>query len=86
MHEEVHIDRRPAQAGASTSARIGKDEITIPVMGEEVVVQKRVVPVEEIVISKSVVRDTETVEADLKREKIDVDRTGRVEEPPRRRP
>lgn len=85
MHEEVHIDRRPAQAGAGTSAHIGKDEITIPVMGEKVVVEKRVVPVEEIVNSKSAVRDTQTVEADLKHETIDVDRKGRTGESARGR-
>lgn len=81
--EEVNVERRPARPGMSTSPRIGEDSITVPVMGEELVVEKRTVPVEEIVISKEAVRDTKTVEADLKREKVDVDRKGDVGRAPR---
>ena len=77
-NERVNVERRPAHPGMSTSPRIGEDSITVPVMGEELVVEKRTVPVEEIVISKEAVRDTKTVEADLKREKVDVDRKGDV--------
>ena len=75
-HEEVTVERRSASPGTSASPTIGTDEIRIPLMGEEVVVDKRTVPVEELVISKRVVADTETVEADLKRERVDIDRTG----------
>ena len=82
-NEEVHVERRPARPGMSTSPRIGEDSITVPVMGEELVVEKRTVPVEEVVISKEAVRDTKTVEADLKREKVDVDRKGDVGRAPR---
>ncbi len=74
MREEVNIERRPARAGASSSAEIHEDEITIPLMGEEVTVDKKIVPREEVVISKSAVRGTKTVEADLRSEKLDVDR------------
>jgi stress response protein YsnF len=43
-------------------------------------VEKRLVPTEEIIIRKTAVRDTETVGADLRRERVEVDRdtTGRV--------
>jgi uncharacterized protein (TIGR02271 family) len=83
MHEEVHVDRRPAQPGMSSAPRISEDEVRIPVMSEEVVVEKRTVPKEEIVISKTAERDTKTVEADLRRERVDVERKGKVEDSPR---
>lgn len=74
MHEEVNIERRPAKMGASSSAEIHEDEVTIPLMGEEVTAVRKTIPVEEIVISKSAVRGTKNVEADLRSEKLDADR------------
>jgi stress response protein YsnF len=41
-------------------------------MAEEAIVEKRPVVKEEFVIRKRVVRDTQPVEADLRRERIDV--------------
>ena len=75
-HEEVTIERHPisADAGATASANIGADEIRVPVMKEEAVVQKRVVPREEIIIRKHAVQGEQTVDADLRRERVDVDR------------
>jgi uncharacterized protein (TIGR02271 family) len=73
-HEEVRVERRPAGPGATAAPTVQDDEIHVPVMGEEVVVEKRVVPKEEVVIHKEAVRDTKTVEADLRKEKLDVDR------------
>ena len=82
MREEVNVERRPISADAGTSGdiRINDGEIRIPVMREEAVVEKRLVPTEEIIIRKTAVRDTETVGADLRRERVEVDRdtTGRV--------
>jgi uncharacterized protein (TIGR02271 family) len=71
--EEVDIQRRPINAESARDVQIGEDEIRIPVMREEAVVQKRMVPTEEIIIRKTAKRDTETVSADLKRERVDVD-------------
>lgn len=78
--EEVIVERRPASATSKAGQpKIGKDEITVPVMEEEVVVQKRAVPKEEVVIKKTMTKDEKTVEADLKREKVDVDTKGDVD-------
>ena len=77
-HEEVTVERRPLRADGNSETEIGKDQIRIPVMGEEVVMQKRTVPVEEVVITKKVVTGSKTVEADLKREKVNVDRTDKT--------
>lgn len=79
MHEEVTVERHAVSSGTTDAGRISErdiseDEIRIPVMAEEAVVEKRVVPKEEIVINKRMVQGEETVEADLKRERVDVDR------------
>jgi uncharacterized protein (TIGR02271 family) len=74
--EEVRVERRPATPGMTADPQIREDEVRVPVMGEEVVVEKRTVPKEEIVVSKERSADTKHVEADLRREHVDVDRKG----------
>jgi uncharacterized protein (TIGR02271 family) len=71
-HEEVTIDRRPLSA--DTNVEIRDQEIRVPVNAEEAVVEKRAVVKEEIVIRKRAVTENQTVEADLRRERVDVDR------------
>jgi uncharacterized protein (TIGR02271 family) len=81
MREEVSVERRPLSADSATGdISISDGEIRVPVMREEAVVQKRLVPTEEIIIRKTAVRSTETVGADLRRERVEVDEssTGRV--------
>jgi uncharacterized protein (TIGR02271 family) len=79
-HEEVEIERRPITGDRmDATPRIGEDEIRVPVMEEGVVVQKRTVPTEEIVVRKRQVEETETVEADLRRERVDIDERGDVD-------
>ena len=77
-HEEVIVERRPA-SGMSAEARIGEDEIRVPVTEEELVVEKRTVPKEEIVVRKQEVIEDEVVEADLRREHVDIHREGDVD-------
>ena len=82
MREEVSVERRPLNADATNvdDIRISDGEIRVPVMREEAVVEKRLVPTEEIIIRKTAVRDNETVGADLRRERVEVDKnsTARV--------
>src|SRR5688572_15040141 len=73
MREEVTIDRRPVEGQHAGDVEIGDDEIRVPVVEEEVVVEKRPVVKEEIVVKKRAVADERTVEADVRRERIDVD-------------
>ena len=74
MREEVSIERRPLSANAATEITdIGETEIRVPVMREEAVLEKRTVPIEEVVVRKEAVADTETVRADLRKETLDVD-------------
>jgi uncharacterized protein (TIGR02271 family) len=71
-HEEVTVERVPVE-GAASEAEIGEDEVVVPVIEEEVVVQKRPVVKEEVRIRKGVVEDTEVVEEDVRREEIEVE-------------
>ena len=71
-HEEVTVERRPiTDRTAATNAQIREEEIRVPLMAEEAVVEKRVVPTEEVVLRKQQVAETKTVEADLQRERLD---------------
>ena len=71
--EEVVIERRPVEAGARGSASISDEEIRVPLMEEELVVEKRPVVKEELVIGKRVVEERDTVETELRREEFDID-------------
>jgi len=72
--EEVTLERRPITdpIAARAGARIEGDEIRIPLHQEEVVVEKRVVPTEELVVRKHQVVEETPVEADLRRERLEV--------------
>ena len=74
LHEEVTVERRPLNADSATVTEIGEQEIRVPVMREEAVVEKRTVPIEEVVVHKQAVSDTRKVGADLRRETLDVDK------------
>jgi uncharacterized protein (TIGR02271 family) len=74
-HEEVEIERRPIDAMHATGrAEITEDEIRVPLRAEEAVVEKRVVPKEELVVRKREVVETESVDTELRRERAEVDR------------
>jgi uncharacterized protein (TIGR02271 family) len=75
-HEEVDIERRPVTDGYSAAgATIGEnEEIRIPLHAEEAVVEKRVVPTEELVVRTREVVETESVDANVRRERAEVDR------------
>ena len=72
-HEEVHVERVPVEGREAPEAEIGEDEISVPVVEEEVVVEKRPEVKEEIRIRKDSVQEEELVEEDVRREEIDVD-------------
>ena len=79
MREEVTVERRPiSDPLAAGQARIEGDEIRVPLHEEEVVVEKRVVPKEELVVKKHQVIEETPVEADLRRERVDVRESGEV--------
>jgi uncharacterized protein (TIGR02271 family) len=69
---EVHAERVPAE-GETSEAEIGDDEIRVPIIEEEIVVEKRPVVKEEIRLRKEVIEDEEVVEEDVRKEEVDVD-------------
>jgi uncharacterized protein (TIGR02271 family) len=74
--EEATIERRPISDPMNAQARIEDDEIRVPLSEEEVVVEKRTVPKEELVVKKHQVTEERTVEADLRKERAEVHREG----------
>ena len=78
---EVSVERVPvegAEPEAATAPQIGEEEIVVPVVEEEIVVEKRPVVKEEIHIHKRVVEEVEVVEEDVRREEVEIDdQTGR---------
>jgi uncharacterized protein (TIGR02271 family) len=81
---EVTVERVPVEGAVpvgdevANAPQIGEEEIVVPVVEEEIVVEKRPVVKEEIRIRKQVVEDVEVVEEDVRREEVEiVDETGR---------
>jgi uncharacterized protein (TIGR02271 family) len=72
-HEEVSVERVPVNDREASEAEIGDDEVSMPVVEEEVVTEKRPVVKEEIRVRKDAVQDEEVVEEDVRREEVDVE-------------
>lgn len=76
-HDEVSIERRPITAADVTltggaAATIGEGEtIRVPLMAEEAVVEKRVVPTEEVVLRTQAVTEEEVIDETVRRETLD---------------
>ena len=71
--QEVRMERVPIEEGAAVSEpEIGDDEIRIPVIEEEIVIEKRPVVKEEIRLRKEVVEEEEVVEEDVRKEEVDI--------------
>jgi uncharacterized protein (TIGR02271 family) len=69
--EEVTVERRPAN-DRMAAADIGDDAIRIPLTQEEVVVDKRPVAKEQIIVRKHAVTENRTIDADVRKERVDV--------------
>ena len=72
QREEVRVERRPVERAVGAAGEMHDDEIVVPVIEEEVIVEKRPVVKEEVVVSKAKVAGERTVEADVRREEVDV--------------
>ncbi|HEY0776568.1 MAG TPA: YsnF/AvaK domain-containing protein [Gemmatirosa sp.] len=68
--DEVTVERRPLTAADAGDLTIGEETIRVPLTREEAVVEKRIVPTEEVVVRTREVTDNQTVEADLRRERL----------------
>lgn len=82
IHEEHDIDRVTINQVIDTApvVRYEGETMIIPVLREEVVVQKRLVLVEELRITKKLVQTQSTQQVTVRKEEVIVDRTetGRV--------
>ena len=71
--ERVRVERRPVTGATAGTAELRDGEVRIPVMEEEVVVDKQPVIKEEVVITKEAGTETEPVEAEVRRERVHVE-------------
>jgi uncharacterized protein (TIGR02271 family) len=72
--ERVPVDEdQPGEEGITATPHIEEEEIVVPVVEEEIVVEKRPVVKEEIRIRKRVVEDVEVVEEDVRKEEVEID-------------
>lgn len=79
MREEVEIERRPLPEGAGLEPRIEGDVTYIPIVREELVVEKRLVAREELVVRKRRITEETVIEETLRRDEVEV-----IREPPER--
>ncbi len=77
-HDEVEVHRVPRNVPLSSlpSVRLEGNVTVIPVVEEVVVVEKRLVLVEEIHVRRKTVTSTETVPVRLRSEQAEVEREG----------
>jgi uncharacterized protein (TIGR02271 family) len=78
--EDVELERRPVEEGDSGKIeRLADGAISIPVYEEEVVIEKRTVLKERIVLRKVTVTETERVRTDLRKERVEIEADPGVE-------
>jgi len=72
--EEVHVERQAVSDATAnpTAFQAASEAVRVPVMEEQVEVRKVVRPVEDVVISKEVVDDTQAVSGTVRREEVHV--------------
>ncbi len=68
--------RRPALTNVDHKVEAGREEIRVPILEEELVVTKRMVVKEVLVIKKRKIEETREVEAELRKERVHVERRG----------
>jgi len=77
-HEEVFIERHALSGVAEPGARIAaQDEVVrVPLFREELVTEKRLVPVEEVIVRKKDIVENQTVGATLRSEFVETRQVG----------
>jgi len=71
--DEVRVERRPVTEGrAADEIGASEREIRVPIMEEEVVVEKRPIVKEELVISKERVEESRPVDVEVRKEEFDI--------------
>ena len=70
--EEVHVERRPVSDGRTADIRASDQEIRVPVVEEQVIVEKHPVVKEELIVSKETVQENRPVDVDVRKERFDI--------------
>jgi uncharacterized protein (TIGR02271 family) len=86
--EELVIERRPVESERPAAGKLGVDsEIRVPLSEERVRVEKRPVVSEEVQVGKRKIQESRTVDEDVKREELNVEKEGdvQIENEPRKR-
>jgi uncharacterized protein (TIGR02271 family) len=78
-HDEVEIVRRPAERMRAGEAEFREETHHIPLHEEEIEVRKRPEVREELIVRTHPVTEEEDIEADLRKERIDIEEHGRVD-------
>ena len=72
--EHAEFERQSAAEGDSGEVEVLPDgSVSIPVFEEELVIEKRLVVRERVIVRKHTVTEARRVEADLRRERVEVD-------------
>lgn len=71
--EEVRVERTPLNDTETTGGTIGEEDVDVTLHEERPVVAKETVGVEKVGLEKDTVRDTERVDADVRKEQVDVE-------------
>ncbi|MFC6257027.1 YsnF/AvaK domain-containing protein, partial [Kocuria oceani] len=71
--EEVRVERTPLSGTEATTGTIGEEDVEVTLHEERPVVAKETVGVEKVGIEKETVRDTERVDADVRKEQVEVE-------------
>ena len=70
--ERVRVERRPVSASTPGNIDVTPGEIRVPIIEEEIVVEKRPVVKEEIVVTRDVATEADVVETEVRKERVDV--------------
>jgi len=78
QREVARVERRPVSGENVRGGSIGtgNDELRVPLVEEQVIVEKRPVVKEELIISKDTVTETQDVDAEVRKERFDVQQSG----------
>lgn len=71
--EEVRVERTPLNDTETTGGTIGEEDVDVTLHEERPVVAKETVGVEKVGLEKDTVSDTERVDADVRKEQVDVE-------------
>jgi len=80
-HDEVYIERRPADDSSSEASPVSDSEtIRVPIVEEQIEVTKKPVVTEEIVVGKRTVEENEHISETVRKEEAHLNKEGDVRE------